>query len=36
MIEKLLDAAIRYRWGVVVLTLIIAMFGAMQLRSTST
>ena len=27
MIEKLLDAAIRFRWGVVVVTLIIAAFG---------
>ena len=31
MIEKLLDAAIRFRWAVVVLTLIVAAFGAMQL-----
>ena len=31
MIEKLLDAAIRFRWGVVVVTLIIAAFGAAQL-----
>jgi heavy metal efflux system protein len=31
MIEKLLDAAIRFRWGVVVATLIIAAFGVMQL-----
>ena len=28
MIEKLLDAAIRFRWGVVVITVIIAAFGA--------
>jgi heavy metal efflux system protein len=28
MIEKLLDAAIRFRWGVVVVTLIVAAFGA--------
>ena len=31
MIEKLLDSAIRFRWGVVVVTLIIAAFGAAQL-----
>lgn len=31
MIEKLLDAAIRLRWGVVVVTLIIAAFGVFQL-----
>ncbi len=31
MNEKLLDAAIRFRWGVVVITLIIAAFGAAQL-----
>ena len=31
MIEKLLDTAIRFRWGVVVVTLIIAAFGAAQL-----
>jgi cobalt-zinc-cadmium resistance protein CzcA len=31
MIEKLLDSAIRFRWGVVILTLIIAAFGAAQL-----
>ncbi len=31
MIEKLLDAAIRFRWGVVVVTLIVAAFGASQL-----
>ncbi|HPV66848.1 MAG TPA: CusA/CzcA family heavy metal efflux RND transporter, partial [Sphingorhabdus lacus] len=31
MIEKLLDAAIRFRWGVVVVTLIISAFGAAQL-----
>ena len=31
MIEKLLDASIRFRWGVVVATLIVAAFGIMQL-----
>ena len=31
MIEKLLDAAIRFRWGVVVATLIVAAFGVSQL-----
>ena len=31
MIEKLLDAAIRFRWGVVIATLIVAAFGAAQL-----
>jgi cobalt-zinc-cadmium resistance protein CzcA len=31
MIEKLLDAAIRFRWGVIVVTLIVAAFGAFQL-----
>ena len=31
MIEKLLDSAIRFRWGVVVITLIIAAFGVSQL-----
>ncbi|MBN8502525.1 MAG: CusA/CzcA family heavy metal efflux RND transporter, partial [Sphingomonadales bacterium] len=31
MIEKLLDAAIRFRWGVVVVTLIVAAFGVFQL-----
>ncbi len=31
MIEKLLDAAIRFRWGVVILTLIISAYGLMQL-----
>ncbi|MCB2072863.1 MAG: efflux RND transporter permease subunit, partial [Novosphingobium sp.] len=31
MIEKILDAAIRFRWGVVVVTLIVAAFGASQL-----
>lgn len=31
MIDKLLDAAIRFRWGVVVLTLIVAAFGLTQL-----
>ena len=31
MIEKLLDASIRFRWGVVVATLIVAAFGVMQL-----
>jgi cobalt-zinc-cadmium resistance protein CzcA len=31
MIEKLLGAAIRFRWGMVVVTLIIATFGAAQL-----
>jgi cobalt-zinc-cadmium resistance protein CzcA len=31
MIEKLLDAAIRFRWGVIVVTLIVAALGAFQL-----
>ena len=31
MIARLLDAAIRYRWGVIVITLIIAAYGAFQL-----
>jgi heavy metal efflux system protein len=31
MIEKLLDAAIRFRWGVIVLTLIVSAFGVAQL-----
>ena len=31
MFEKLLDAAIRFRWGVVIVTLIVAVFGAAQL-----
>jgi cobalt-zinc-cadmium resistance protein CzcA len=31
MIEKLLDSAIRFRWGVVILTLIVSAFGASQL-----
>ena len=31
MIEKLLDAAIRFRWGVVILTLIVSAFGVFQL-----
>ena len=31
MIDKLLDASIRFRWGVVVATLIVAAFGAFQL-----
>lgn len=31
MIEKLLDAAIRFRWGVIVATLIVAALGVMQL-----
>ncbi len=31
MIAKLLDSAIRFRWGVVALTLIVAAFGATQL-----
>ena len=31
MIEKLLDAAIRFRWGVVILTLIISAYGLTQL-----
>jgi cobalt-zinc-cadmium resistance protein CzcA len=31
MIEKLLDAAIRFRWGVVILTLIISAYGLNEL-----
>ncbi|MDZ4365938.1 MAG: CusA/CzcA family heavy metal efflux RND transporter, partial [Afipia sp.] len=31
MIEKLLDASIRFRWGVVILTLIISAYGLTQL-----
>lgn len=31
MIEKVLDSAIRFRWGVIVLTLIVAAFGVFQL-----
>jgi heavy metal efflux system protein len=31
MIEKLLDAAIRFRWGVVILTLVISAYGLTQL-----
>jgi cobalt-zinc-cadmium resistance protein CzcA len=31
MIEKLIDSAIRFRWGVVILTLIISAFGVFQL-----
>lgn len=31
MIEKLLDSAIRFRWGVVILTLIISAYGLTQL-----
>lgn len=31
MIEKLLDASIRFRWGVVLLTLIISAYGLTQL-----
>lgn len=31
MIEKLLDAAIRFRWGVVIITLIISAYGVFQL-----
>ena len=31
MIEKLLDSAIRFRWGVIVATLIVAAFGVFQL-----
>jgi heavy metal efflux system protein len=31
MIEKLLDASIRFRWAVVILTLAMAAFGTMQL-----
>ena len=31
MIEKLLDASIRFRWGVVILTLIISAYGLSEL-----
>ncbi len=31
MLDKLLDAAVRYRWAVVVLTLVVAAYGAFQL-----
>ncbi|MBB6125461.1 efflux RND transporter permease subunit [Sphingobium subterraneum] len=31
MIEKLLDASIRFRWGVVILTLIVSAYGVFQL-----
>jgi cobalt-zinc-cadmium resistance protein CzcA len=31
MIEKLIDSAIRFRWGVVILTLIVSAFGVFQL-----
>ena len=31
MIEKLLDAAIRFRWAVVILTLIVSAYGVFQL-----
>ncbi len=31
MIEKLLDASIRFRWGVVIVTLIISAYGVFQL-----
>ena len=31
MIEKLLDASIRFRWGVVLLTLIVSAYGLTQL-----
>ncbi len=31
MIEKLLDASIRFRWGVVILTLIVSAYGVIQL-----
>lgn len=31
MIEKLLDASIRFRWGVVLLTLIVSAYGITQL-----
>ncbi len=31
MIDKLLDASIRFRWGVVILTLIISAYGVFQL-----
>ena len=31
MIEKLLDASIRFRWGVVLLTLIISAYGLTEL-----
>lgn len=31
MIDRLLDASIRFRWGVVILTLIVAAYGAFQL-----
>ena len=31
MIEKLLDASIRFRWGVVILPLIISAYGLTQL-----
>ena len=31
MIDKLLDASIRFRWGVVILTLIISAYGLSEL-----
>ena len=31
MIDRLLDAAIRFRWAVVIITLMVAVYGAFQL-----
>ena len=31
MIDRLLDASVRFRWAVIVLTMLIAVYGAFQL-----